>query len=63
MTVIARWRWRRRRNQAFGFWENREGERVGPIPLDEQGRPAFVPATDCQGGDERVPDGTYGGAR
>jgi hypothetical protein len=41
----SNWRWRRKRNQKYGFWENIDsGQRVGPIPLDEHGRAAFVPA-------------------
>ena len=40
-----RWYWDRRRNQSVGWWRTADNSaRVGPIPLDENGRPLFVPA-------------------
>jgi hypothetical protein len=38
------WYWRRRRNEGFGFWEDPgTGQRVGPVPLDDEGGPAYGP--------------------
>lgn len=41
------WHWRRRRNRDHGYWEDIvNGVKIGPIPLDENGRALLVPRTD-----------------
>jgi hypothetical protein len=44
-----RWYWDRYRNRSVGHWRTADNSvRVGPIPLDENGRAAFVPASELE---------------
>ncbi len=59
MMFEGSWCWRRKRSQSFGFWEDlATGDKVGPIPLDDKGGPAFVPASAVERALRRLDEDT-----
>ena len=51
------WYWRRKRNQTWGYWEDIEAQvRIGPIPLTEDGRAAFVPRVQAENYESELQD-------